>query len=388
MLKLSSDLIPSGSYHPGRDALTFPPIPRGQQPREALGSFDRRRFTTCPALNCRGSIGDKGISHRVSESIHKDSNGYDNFASFPKFVTSRPRRVDRVITSGEPIDKSVVTPSGVGHAPLRHTGGGRATTFKDRSRLGQRPMGWVGRLNPVPDPAFAPERLGMPTVSPMPSPQGVSLRRPPPMHMPPPTPMHMQISPYRTHMGPPSPTPLVPLVNTRPKPQCWEHGCNGRQFSTFSNLLRHQREKHGQATNGIFQNSSDGSDGTKGITSTISKDSSADECVRQAKLLADMGERLRNGKDTESSGSIDKEEGAQEEINKQRQRLQREREAAVRTGHWEDPSILETERLKLEIKQLQQKRRDEELKRRIQQEERRRQQLEYVRNEAKKNYRN
>ena len=40
----------------------------------------------------------------------------------------------------------------------------------------------------------------------------------------------------------------VRVVQTRPKPQCWEHGCNGRQFSTFSNLLRHQREKSGQAT--------------------------------------------------------------------------------------------------------------------------------------------
>jgi hypothetical protein len=39
----------------------------------------------------------------------------------------------------------------------------------------------------------------------------------------------------------------VRVVQTRPKPQCWEHGCNGRQFSTFSNLLRHQREKSGQA---------------------------------------------------------------------------------------------------------------------------------------------
>ena len=29
------------------------------------------------------------------------------------------------------------------------------------------------------------------------------------------------------------------VLNQRPKPQCWEHGCNGRQFSTFSNLLRH-----------------------------------------------------------------------------------------------------------------------------------------------------
>ncbi|KAB5581084.1 hypothetical protein GE09DRAFT_1168330 [Coniochaeta sp. 2T2.1] len=39
----------------------------------------------------------------------------------------------------------------------------------------------------------------------------------------------------------------VRVVQSRPKPQCWEHGCNGRQFSTFSNLLRHQREKSGHA---------------------------------------------------------------------------------------------------------------------------------------------
>lgn len=39
----------------------------------------------------------------------------------------------------------------------------------------------------------------------------------------------------------------VRVLNSRPKPQCWEHGCNGRQFSTFSNLLRHQREKSGTA---------------------------------------------------------------------------------------------------------------------------------------------
>ena len=28
--------------------------------------------------------------------------------------------------------------------------------------------------------------------------------------------------------------------------QCWEHGCNGRQFSTQSNLKRHKREKAGK----------------------------------------------------------------------------------------------------------------------------------------------
>lgn len=39
----------------------------------------------------------------------------------------------------------------------------------------------------------------------------------------------------------------VRVLNQKPKPQCWEHGCNGREFSTFSNLLRHQREKSGTA---------------------------------------------------------------------------------------------------------------------------------------------
>lgn len=53
---------------------------------------------------------------------------------------------------------------------------------------------------------------------------------------------------------PPIPQPLestpneVDIIGSRQKPQCWDHGCNGRQFSTFSNLLRHQREKSGTAT--------------------------------------------------------------------------------------------------------------------------------------------
>lgn len=37
-----------------------------------------------------------------------------------------------------------------------------------------------------------------------------------------------------------------PLDLEAPKmPICWDHDCNGRQFSTFSQLLRHQREKSG-----------------------------------------------------------------------------------------------------------------------------------------------
>ncbi|KAI0478153.1 hypothetical protein F4859DRAFT_478746 [Xylaria cf. heliscus] len=29
------------------------------------------------------------------------------------------------------------------------------------------------------------------------------------------------------------------------KPRCWEHGCNGREFSSRSNLIRHMKEKSG-----------------------------------------------------------------------------------------------------------------------------------------------
>lgn len=46
----------------------------------------------------------------------------------------------------------------------------------------------------------------------------------------------------------------VRVVQSRPKPRCWEHGCNGRQFSTFSNLLRHQREKSGQSAKATCPN--------------------------------------------------------------------------------------------------------------------------------------
>ncbi|KAF3389035.1 hypothetical protein F1880_003746 [Penicillium rolfsii] len=35
------------------------------------------------------------------------------------------------------------------------------------------------------------------------------------------------------------------VISSRPRPRCWDHGCEGREFSTFSNLLRHQREKSG-----------------------------------------------------------------------------------------------------------------------------------------------
>jgi hypothetical protein len=37
------------------------------------------------------------------------------------------------------------------------------------------------------------------------------------------------------------------IVNSPKELRCWDHGCNGRAFSTHSNYLRHQRWKNGQA---------------------------------------------------------------------------------------------------------------------------------------------
>ncbi|OOQ85211.1 hypothetical protein PEBR_26762 [Penicillium brasilianum] len=66
------------------------------------------------------------------------------------------------------------------------------------------------------------------------------------------------MSPHASSMAPEpvfsSPLPIptgesgdrpLRVVSSRPRPQCWDHGCEGREFSTFSNLLRHQREKSG-----------------------------------------------------------------------------------------------------------------------------------------------
>jgi hypothetical protein len=60
------------------------------------------------------------------------------------------------------------------------------------------------------------------------------------MHHFPPVPLTLESSPAE-----------IEIMPSRPKPQCWDHGCNGRQFSTFSNLLRHQREKSGSAMKAI-----------------------------------------------------------------------------------------------------------------------------------------
>ena len=76
-----------------------------------------------------------------------------------------------------------------------------------------------------------------------------------------PTPTQAQTLPDSRAQSLPSQTypafqqPLEPAITTNvaktpsltPKPQCWDHECNGRRFSSVSNLLRHCREKDGIA---------------------------------------------------------------------------------------------------------------------------------------------
>ncbi|KAK4451480.1 hypothetical protein QBC34DRAFT_401134 [Podospora aff. communis PSN243] len=97
-----------------------------------------------------------------------------------------------------------------------------------------------------PPPSYMPE-YGYPPAGPsMPSHYGRPMVSDPNMGM-------YQVPPV---MGPGThdPSGQVRVVTPKPKPQCWEHGCNGRQFSTFSNLLRHQREKSGQASKATCPN--------------------------------------------------------------------------------------------------------------------------------------
>lgn len=58
-------------------------------------------------------------------------------------------------------------------------------------------------------------------------------------------PQHLRTSPHAIREQT-AHAKAIAFLNSRPKPQCWEHGCNGRQFSTYSDLLRHQREKSGR----------------------------------------------------------------------------------------------------------------------------------------------
>ncbi|KAH9885880.1 hypothetical protein F4778DRAFT_488313 [Xylariomycetidae sp. FL2044] len=59
------------------------------------------------------------------------------------------------------------------------------------------------------------------------------------------------VDPYSSTMGEAMSTTIMDIPDEeRPsdrsdKPRCWDHGCNGKQFSSRSNLMRHIKERNG-----------------------------------------------------------------------------------------------------------------------------------------------
>lgn len=317
----------SGSSFPGQDAQMRLAAFRDYR-RQALDSSNRYYSPPLPAKDHNADTGDKNILPVGTEIKPQDPYASMKSSSFSNFKPPRQHRVDDAMKSGGRFDKGVVTTSGNGQMPLLHTGNGRAPTYGHANRLEQKPIGWAGRLNPDLYPAIAAGGgTGTPAVPSNVSstPPYMGLPRPPPREGPSSFANVKETALPRASNSSRNRSPQqhgnqghAGASQGRPKPQCWEHGCNGRQFSTFSNLLRHQREKSGQveascpdcAAEGFPTRAwkgdslrkkckhkrqpftgSNAIDGTRGMNSTISKDSSADECVRQAKLLADMGGR-------------------------------------------------------------------------------------------------
>ncbi|PVH90405.1 hypothetical protein DM02DRAFT_578007 [Periconia macrospinosa] len=107
-----------------------------------------------------------------------------------------------------------------------------------------------------PLPSSAPQHYSYPAVHGLPAtPLGSNSTSYPPPSLYPPT----SSSGYQSPYGPGQPTtlPVPGISSNQPQQasgvmlQCWEHGCNGRQFSTISNLIRHEREKSGEKPKSI-----------------------------------------------------------------------------------------------------------------------------------------
>ncbi|KAF2972358.1 hypothetical protein GQX73_g1352 [Xylaria multiplex] len=94
-------------------------------------------------------------------------------------------------------------------------------------------------------------------------------------------------------------------LQTRPKPQCWEHGCNGRGFPTLSSLLLHQREMDRQA-----HNLSCPKCGAE-FTEVTGRDYYLlHECPEMIRLNERLRERINRGNDASSSQRHDKQSSA------------------------------------------------------------------------------
>lgn len=158
-------------------------------------------------------------------------------------------------THGKAIHPSIPAPEGLDFQPFETTSSHFPPKLASEQRELKRP-----RDQPLPDvkPStnlqvglgdFTSRMPSMPIYTTAPADNSL-LTQPtttPPQQVLPDHPPLYNSSPLMQVLSPYLERPSKPTYQSRPKPQCWEHGCNGRRFSTFSNLLRHRREKSGQA---------------------------------------------------------------------------------------------------------------------------------------------
>lgn len=236
------------------------------------------------------SIGDTGIVHNVIESRPPYANFTRN-ASFSKPEKNPPYGVDRVMALGQ-FGKDVVTTSTKGHRPLPYTGHGRTTTYKNDYHSERRLKRQNAPYSPNSNASFVPGGIKMPTARHRETRSNVqyTTARPPPMHMRPPSLPRPSLT-WRTFERV-RPAPELRLESVKKIPQSFR-GANEIALP--------------RASNRFLNNGSDTGESTNDISFTISKDSSANESVRNAKLLAEMGERNqrhRGGNDTDSYDPI------------------------------------------------------------------------------------
>lgn len=280
----------------------YPPALRIHDRKNAIASFDGRDPATRPDTERPVRIGDRDATlypTRV-ERPHFISEGD---ASFSEPETGPPFGLDRVMAPRR-FGKDVVTTLGNGHIPLPRTGDERPTMYEDRNTSEQillrRGFPFVLRRDFPYNPKSSQSRG---TVT-------VTKTRPPPERNEP----HPMYPRPVVHMDPGQPPMKSPTMDEDDEFDAAEIEYREKLLAAraYMDKIKEKAERGntGDGTNDIkFTILKDS------INITISKDSSADERVRNAKLLADMGERsqrhriandteLRKAKDGDSGGRM------------------------------------------------------------------------------------
>lgn len=276
------------SRPPGRDSHMYPPALQTHDRQNAIGSFDGRDPATGPDTEYPVRTGDTGVVLHLAEAKRPYSN-FERHVSFLEPETGPPFGSDRV-KAPRRFGKDVMTTLVNGHIPLPCTGDERPTTYKDRNTAEQRVLGRESPYKPKSDPSFTPLGINTPLIQPS---QSGGKTRVTKAH-PPPAPIRSipVQPPPRVHIDPGQPLMKSPTMDKHDESEDTENKYRATLDAARAYIDRINNKAKRDSTG----------DRTEDISFTISKDSSADESVRNAKLLADMGERSqrhRIGNDTE-----------------------------------------------------------------------------------------